>query len=79
MLRFVDDTFDPENPATIGVDFRVTRMNIDGNDVKLAIWDTGLDYRFNCLYIRFSRSGTLQNFNSLFLSCGPRNYSGYID
>jgi GTPase SAR1 family protein len=38
--RFVDDTFDPETSATIGVDFRIRSMNIDGNLVKLAIWDT---------------------------------------
>ncbi|KAJ1354549.1 hypothetical protein KIN20_011530 [Parelaphostrongylus tenuis] len=28
MLRFVDDTFDPEIAATIGVDFRVTTLNV---------------------------------------------------
>jgi Ras-related protein Rab-18 len=38
MLRFVDDTFNPELAATIGVDFRVTTINIDGNNIKLAIW-----------------------------------------
>lgn len=53
MLRFVDDTFDAENPATIGVDFRVTKMNIDGNDVKLAIWDTGYNYSQNFYYSLF--------------------------
>lgn len=52
MLRFVDDVFDPDISATIGmfdfflsslfiylgVDFRVRTVNIDGNFVKLAIW-----------------------------------------
>ncbi|KHN78665.1 Ras-related protein Rab-18 [Toxocara canis] len=49
MLRFVDDTFDPEIAATIGVDFRVTSMTIDGNRVKLAIWDTAGQERFRTL------------------------------
>ncbi|GMT19254.1 hypothetical protein PFISCL1PPCAC_10551, partial [Pristionchus fissidentatus] len=49
MLRFVDDVFDPEQPATIGVDFRVTSMNVDGNRVKLAIWDTAGQERFRTL------------------------------
>ncbi|VIO92526.1 Ras-related protein Rab-18A, putative [Brugia malayi] len=31
MLRFVDDTFDPEIAATIGVDFRVTSMMVNQN------------------------------------------------
>uniref|UniRef100_A0A0M3IC72 small monomeric GTPase n=2 Tax=Ascaris TaxID=6251 RepID=A0A0M3IC72_ASCLU len=49
MLRFVDDTFDPEISATIGVDFRVTSRTVDGNRVKLAIWDTAGQERFRTL------------------------------
>ncbi|KAL4002653.1 Ras-related protein Rab-18 [Acanthocheilonema viteae] len=49
MLRFVDDTFDPEIAATIGVDFRVTSMMVDQNRVKLAIWDTAGQERFRTL------------------------------
>ncbi|VDK79421.1 unnamed protein product [Onchocerca ochengi] len=49
MLRFVDDTFDPEIAATIGVDFRVTSMMVDNNRVKLAIWDTAGQERFRTL------------------------------
>lgn len=49
MLRFVDDTFDPEIAATIGVDFRVASMSVDGNRVKLAIWDTAGQERFRTL------------------------------
>ncbi|CAD5208284.1 unnamed protein product [Bursaphelenchus xylophilus] len=57
MLRFVDDTFDPELSATIGVDFRVTTMNIDGNNVKLAIWDTAGQERFRTLTPSYYRGG----------------------
>jgi len=49
LLRFVDDTFDPEQPATIGVDFKVTTLTVDGNKVKLAIWDTAGQERFRTL------------------------------
>jgi len=49
LLRFVDDTFDPEQPATIGVDFKVTTLSVDGNKVKLAIWDTAGQERFRTL------------------------------
>ena len=38
LLRFTDDTFDKEQAATIGVDFKVKVINIEGNNVKLAIW-----------------------------------------
>ncbi|KAI6203697.1 Ras domain containing protein [Aphelenchoides besseyi] len=57
MLRFVDDTFDEEMAATIGVDFRVTTMNIDGNVVKLAIWDTAGQERFRTLTPSYYRGG----------------------
>lgn len=40
LLRFTEDTFDPEQAATIGVDFKVKTISIDGNRAKLAIWDT---------------------------------------
>ena len=34
----MDNTFDPDQSATIGVDFKVKTINVDGNKVKLAIW-----------------------------------------
>ena len=40
LIRFTDDTFDPDIGATIGVDFKVKTVDIDGNRMKLAIWDT---------------------------------------
>ncbi|CAF4310078.1 unnamed protein product, partial [Rotaria sordida] len=38
LLRFTDDRFDQDMAATIGVDFKVKQLDIDGNRVKLAIW-----------------------------------------
>jgi len=49
LLRFTDDVFDPDQPATIGVDFKVKTIDIDGNLVKLAIWDTAGQERFRTL------------------------------
>ncbi|KAH7731715.1 member Ras oncogene family RAB18A [Aphelenchoides avenae] len=57
MLRFVDDSFNEEIAATIGVDFRVTTVNIDGNAVKLAIWDTAGQERFRTLTPSYYRGG----------------------
>ncbi|XP_004707743.1 ras-related protein Rab-18-like [Echinops telfairi] len=39
LLRFTDDTFDLELAATIGVDFKVKTISVDGNKTKLAIWE----------------------------------------
>ncbi|KAG7262423.1 hypothetical protein CRUP_001866 [Coryphaenoides rupestris] len=49
LIRFTDDTFDPEQTATIGVDFKVKTIAIDGNTAKLAIWDTAGQERFRTL------------------------------
>ncbi|CAG5897075.1 unnamed protein product [Menidia menidia] len=49
LLRFTDDTFDPEQSATIGVDFKVKTLSIEGNKAKLAIWDTAGQERFRTL------------------------------
>ncbi|XP_063074942.1 ras-related protein Rab-18-B isoform X2 [Engraulis encrasicolus] len=49
LLRFTDDTFDPDLAATIGVDFKVKTIAIDGNRAKLAIWDTAGQERFRTL------------------------------
>ncbi|XP_056600471.1 ras-related protein Rab-18-B [Triplophysa dalaica] len=49
LLRFTDDTFDPELSATIGVDFKVKTIAVDGNRAKLAIWDTAGQERFRTL------------------------------
>lgn len=49
LLRFTDDTFDPDIGATIGVDFKVKTITVDGNNAKLAIWDTAGQERFRTL------------------------------
>jgi Ras-related protein Rab-18 len=50
LLRFTDDLFDPQLSATIGVDFKVKTLTIEGgNKAKLAIWDTAGQERFRTL------------------------------
>ncbi|XP_072475774.1 ras-related protein Rab-18-like isoform X1 [Notamacropus eugenii] len=49
LLRFTDDAFDPEIAATIGVDFKVKIISVDGNKAKLAIWDTAGQEHFRTL------------------------------
>ncbi|XP_008063869.2 ras-related protein Rab-18-like isoform X2 [Carlito syrichta] len=56
LLRFTVDTFDPELAATIGVDFKVKTISMDGNKVKLAIWNTAGQERLRTLTPRYYRS-----------------------
>ncbi|XP_063211025.1 ras-related protein Rab-18-B-like isoform X1 [Chroicocephalus ridibundus] len=49
LLRFTDGAFDPGLKPTVGVDFKVKKMVIDGHAVQLAIWDTAGQERFRTL------------------------------
>jgi Ras family len=40
LLQFTDKRFQPIHDLTIGVEFGTRTVNIDGNRVKLQIWDT---------------------------------------
>ena len=35
LLRFTDDAFDPEQAATIGVDFKVKTVNVNASKVTI--------------------------------------------
>ena len=55
LLRFTDGAFDPEQTATIGVDFKTKHLRVDDNDVKLSLWDTAGQERFRTLTPSFYR------------------------
>ncbi|ORZ23046.1 ras family-domain-containing protein [Absidia repens] len=57
LLRFTDDTFLPQEEvsATIGVDFKVNMMDVDGQTYKLTIWDTAGQERFRTLTSSYYR------------------------
>jgi small GTP-binding protein len=46
LLRFADDGFEPDFVSTIGVDFKVKEIVLDGKRVKLQIWDSAGQERF---------------------------------
>ncbi|KAG8989901.1 hypothetical protein FRB90_002023 [Tulasnella sp. 427] len=57
LLRFADETFltEDESSATIGVDFRVSKMEVGGRRVKLSIWDTAGQERFRTITSSYYR------------------------
>jgi len=55
LLRFTDDKFDNEQAATIGVDFKVRILEVDGKKIKLTIWDTAGQERFRTLTSSYYR------------------------
>ena len=46
LLKYVDGYFPTIYVATIGVEFKVKRINVDGIDLNLQIWDTAGQERF---------------------------------
>ncbi|KAI8810882.1 P-loop containing nucleoside triphosphate hydrolase protein [Cladochytrium replicatum] len=57
LLRFTDDTWlaPDEVSATIGVDFKVKVLEVEGKKYKLTIWDTAGQERFRTLTSSYYR------------------------
>lgn len=55
LLRFTDDTYTESYISTIGVDFRIKTMVIDGKVVKLQMWDTAGQERFRTIVASYYR------------------------
>lgn len=49
LLRFSDDNFTASHLTTIGIDFKLKTMEIDGKTIKLQIWDTAGQERFRTI------------------------------
>lgn len=77
LLRFIEDKFDPDQSTTIGVDFKTTKLTIDGNTVKLAIW---VSYQLPITKLHLQNASIkqkLQNRYSLFIT--PLTYLGQLE
>jgi len=55
LLRFADDTFSDTHIATIGVDFKIRTVELDGKIIKLQIWDTAGQERFRNITASYYR------------------------
>lgn len=55
MLRFTDDLFNERFISTIGIDFKVRTIEINGVTIKLQIWDTAGQERFHTLTAHYFR------------------------
>lgn len=54
--RLAEKSFSDAYRLTIGVDYRVTTMSIDGKIVKLQLWDTAGDERFQHITSSYYKS-----------------------
>ena len=55
LLRFSDDVFTDNFISTIGVDFKIKKLDINGQQVKMQIWDTAGQERFRTITSSYYR------------------------
>jgi Ras-related protein Rab-8A len=55
LLRFCDDSFVPSFITTIGIDFKIRTIEMDGKRIKLQIWDTAGQERFRTITTAYYR------------------------
>ncbi|TBU29338.1 GTP-binding protein ypt1 [Dichomitus squalens] len=55
LLRFAEDAFTDSYLSTIGVDFKIRTIELEGRTVKLQIWDTAGQERFRTIAAAYYR------------------------
>lgn len=55
LLRYANDSFSPTFITTIGIDFKIKNVDIEGTRIKLQIWDTAGQERFRTITTSYFR------------------------
>ncbi|XP_009404831.2 ras-related protein RIC1-like [Musa acuminata AAA Group] len=55
LIRFADDSYVDSYISTIGVDFKIRTVELDGKTIKLQIWDTAGQERFRTITSSYYR------------------------
>jgi Ras-related protein Rab-1A len=55
LLRFIEDSYSEAFISTIGVDFKIKTIELDGKIIKLQIWDTAGQERFRTITSSYYR------------------------
>ncbi|XP_078329504.1 ras-related protein Rab-8A-like isoform X1 [Crassostrea virginica] len=55
LVRFIKEVFDPIFITTIGIDFKIRTIELDGKKIKLQIWDTAGQERFRTITTAYYR------------------------
>ncbi|KAL0387244.1 UNVERIFIED_CONTAM: Ras-related protein RABD1 [Sesamum radiatum] len=70
LLRFADDSYVDSYISTIGVDFKIRTVELDGKTIKLQIWDTAGQERFRTITSSYYRGA--HGIICLQASCGNK-------
>ena len=55
IFRFVDDNFNTTFISTIGIDFKIKTVELQGKKIKLQMWDTAGQERFHTITTSYYR------------------------
>lgn len=55
LLRFADDTFKENQISTIGVDWKIRTVQVEGKQIKLQLWDSAGQERFRTIASSYYR------------------------
>eukprot|EP01121_Diplochlamys_sp_Union-15-3_P001377 TRINITY_DN1119_c0_g1_i1.p1 TRINITY_DN1119_c0_g1~~TRINITY_DN1119_c0_g1_i1.p1 ORF type:complete len:201 (-),score=40.50 TRINITY_DN1119_c0_g1_i1:110-685(-) len=55
LLRFTENSFNDKFTSTVGVDFKIKTLLIDGKKIKLQIWDTAGQEKFRTITSSYYR------------------------
>lgn len=55
LFKFSEDTFSPAFISTIGIDFKIRTIEVDGRKIKLQVWDTAGQERFKTITTAYYR------------------------
>lgn len=55
LFRFSEDAFNTSFISTIGIDFKIRTIDLDGKKIKLQIWDTAGQERFRTITTAYYR------------------------
>lgn len=55
LLRFAENAYSQDYVSTIGVDFKIRTIELDGKTIKLQIWDTAGQERFKTITSSYYR------------------------
>uniref|UniRef100_A0A672NY75 small monomeric GTPase n=1 Tax=Sinocyclocheilus grahami TaxID=75366 RepID=A0A672NY75_SINGR len=59
LFRFSEDAFNTTFISTIGIDFKIRTIELDGKKIKLQIWDTAGQERFRTITTAYYRGAML--------------------
>ncbi|CAH8504494.1 unnamed protein product [Schistosoma guineensis] len=55
LVRYVEESFVPTFISTIGIDFKIKTIELEGKKIKLQIWDTAGQERFHTITSSYYR------------------------